>query len=767
MNTTERLAFRLVIAEPNTTERTITVCPRYDGLKLKWSRPSGQMYYTEDISGTVKFLGVDFQTINACALNTQFTFIVYQNRVEVGRSIFKKTDCKWDIDHGVVEVDVSVYDKYKKFQDKKDEEYNLVRLGIEKRALSLWLYPARQIYFLGDTEMFTCQRNEKCTSFSVGSDFSYGQLATMHFNVPTSPTTGSVNVMGAIIIDATSASGFDIYRGTYYTTQNYFVDTGNWFSYDKIYEAWMWKDGVVNSTHRIRIECHCGNNNGATRYRLHLYNGTTLIASTGINSFSPEQYEASGWNVNPSKFTKTTRAGFWLANGNGCCAGNCRFYLPMARTMSGQTSETYSLRYTDLLDITSEHNSNWRSARPFSPSSSLDVCFSTRTDPNYTEYGIVEGTDYYYAPPTDDGKWAPVFSESWFQGVSVWVGDNHLSNQELESYKQDYYIRDFYLLTDAIRAVVQKIDENIQFDSGDSRFLFQATNPLNGIQQGPLYISQKSNILNLGYDYPAWLAPVKWSQIETLLREAFDCYWSLYDRDGQKHLRIEHRKWYENGGNYTQPGVQVATIDLTSTYRNGTPFTFGEKTRHWEFDTDGNGTVSTASRHEYGWMDTQSEIFDGQPITVPEAYRLFTDEKVEQHKVDWFSSDIDFLTSVQAECSSDGFVIVMENPNAPNWIVTGAAEYSGQNYQLSFDYLQDKYLLQGIYAEVVMIGDNETLTNSNARMRTSEVQLRSVDGREINASDTIKTAVGIGVIDTLEYDLHSQLYTVKLRYENE
>jgi hypothetical protein len=66
-----------------------------------------------------------------------------------------------------------------------------------------------------------------------------------------------------------------------------------------------------------------------------------------------------------------------------------------------------------------------------------------------------------------------------------------------------------------------------------------------------------------------------------------------------------------------------------------------------------------------------------------------------------------------------------------------------------------------------MIGDNETLTNSNARMRTSEVQLRSVDGMEINASDTIKTAVGIGVIDTLEYDLHSQLYTVKLRYENE
>jgi hypothetical protein len=299
--------------------------------------------------------------------------------------------------------------------------------------------------------------------------------------------------------------------------------------------------------------------------------------------------------------------------------------------------------------------------------------------------------------------------------------------------------------------------------------LFNTINPLNGLQQGQLYISQKSNILNLGYDYPAWLAPIKWSQIETLLREAFDCYWSLYKRNGQMHLRIEHRQWYENGGTYTQSGVQVASIDLTSTFRNGTPCTFGDKTRHWEFDTDGSGTVSTASRHEYGWMDTQSEIFDGQPITVPEAYRLFTDEKVEQHKVDWFSSDIDFLTSVQAECSSDGFALVMENPNQANWIITGSPEYGGQNYQLSFDHLQDKYLLKGIYAEKVKIGENDTLTDtgSNARMRTSEVQMRVPDGMAVEPSDTIKTAVGIGVIDTLEYDLHSQLYTVKLRYENE
>jgi len=740
MNTTERLAFRLVIAEPNTDERTITVCPRYDGLKLKWSRPSGQMYYTEDISGTVKFLGVDFQTINACALNTQFTFIVYQNRVEVGRSIFKKTDCKWDIDHGVVEVDVSVYDKYKKFQDKKDDEYNLVKMGIDKHRLNMYVYPQNQIYFQDDTILSLFASTAPGAQAPVSQYHTMNDLsAKMHFDLAV--ICGSLSwVLGST---GSSNSSFK-------------------FSIDDI---WSSQTNITVQSRTYR----CMRVGGGTMYDIFLGFGEPSLTHIAFivvkyGQDAPQLYRSDIEFGIDDMYSKTSIS-FSLYGLGGTIT--CRLYAVFGGIVS--YVNTWDTTKIPSDDITSGITNNYKGRFMISRSYIKNhVAVSNRTSSEPTEYGMVEGTSLYYNTPDDTQKWLPVRKDSWFDGYSAWVGDCVVERPTYwDYYRGVTYVPDFYLLTDAIRAVAQKIDEDIQFDSLDSQFLFNSLNPLNGIQQGALYISQKSNILNLGYDYPAWLAPVKWSQIETLLREAFDCYWSLYDRDGQKHLRIEHRRWYENGGNYTQQGVQVATIDLTSTYRNRTPFTFGERTRHWEFDTDGNGTVSTASRHEYGWMDTQSEIFDGQPITVPEAYRLFTDEKVEQHKVDWFSSDIDFLTSVQAECSSDGFVVVMENPNQPNWIVTGAAEYGGQNYQLSFDYLQDKYLLQGIYAEVVMIGDNEMQTNSNARMRTSEVQLRSVDGMEINASDTIKTAVGIGVIDTLEYDLHSQLYTVKLRYENE
>ena len=750
MNTTERLAFRLVIAEPNTDERTITVCPRYDNLKLKWSRPTGQMYYTEDISGTLKFLGMDFQTINACALKTQFTLIVYQNRVEVGRSLFRKTDCKWDIDHGIVDVDISVYDEYKKFQDKKDDEYNLIKLGLEKKQLSLKVYPSRQLYVEGDTKavLFSATDRNEVTTEERRLALSWNEPSsssqdTMEYDIAHGWRFGTCARI-FIVIDVTedeSVTFADRYVVSGYT---YINNTGDTLIMNEVTGTGIINGNIVKASYL------------GSQLSVYLMNGTQGAGFGVIGTFDNVFLGTTSMHFSP--FIGTVGNDF---------TSSCRMWVTWSRLVCYSSLLTnVPLLQNDLVENSNMRYAKWPE-RHDATTNPINVAVSNRVSDTPTEYGIVEGTSTYYLPPDDTHKWTALRQDSWMRGISFWAGENFTTQYEQQWYTGSEKIKDFYTLGDAIKAVAQKIDEDIQFDSLDSQFLFNSLNPLNGIQQGALYISQKSNILNLGYDYPAWLAPVKWSQIETLLREAFDCYWSLYERDGQKHLRIEHRRWYENGGTYTQSAVQVASIDLTSTFRNRTPFTFGEKTRNWEFDTDGNGTVSTASRHEYGWMDTQSEIFDGQPISVPEAYRLFTDEKVEQHKVDWFSSDIDFLTSVQAECSSDGFAIVMENPNQPNWIITGDTEYSGQNYQLSFDYLQDKYLLQGIYAEVVMIGDNETLTNSNARMRTSEVQLRSVDGMEINASDTIKTAVGIGVIDTLEYDLHSQLYTVKLRYENE
>ena len=425
-------------------------------------------------------------------------------------------------------------------------------------------------------------------------------------------------------------------------------------------------------------------------------------------------------------------------------------------------------------DITSEFQKNFKYRFMVSRSYiKSHVAVSTRTSATDKGYGQVEGEDYYYDTPNDTQEWLPVRKESWFDGFSVWVGDCIVEQNYWNYYRGDTYVSDFYLFTDAVRAVIKKIDPSIEFEENDSHFLFDNPNPLpsSAKPQGPLYISQKSNVLNLGYDYPAWQAPIKWSQIETFLKNALGCYWDLYeDSNGVTHLRIEHQFFYDNGGTYNPQGNPSATIDLLhNRFDVATRQPQAFHTNRWKWDTDGNGLYSSACRYEYGWMDTQSAIFDGETIEVPEEYRLFTDDKTEERKVDWFSSDIDFLTAVQAECSSDGFVVVMESYTNPGWIVSGHENYSGQNYQMSFEYLQPLYLVYGIYAEKVKIGDNGTAydTGSHARMRTSEVSFNLLEGEWVEPSDILVTEAGNGVIDTLTYDMSSEKWTATVRYNNE
>ena len=134
MRTTDRIGFKLIIKEPDTAERTIVVCPRYDGLKMKWQRESGKVYHTLDFEGNLEFWGVDFVTLLNCPLRTVFELVVFlKGRGEVGRSEFRKTDCEWNLNDGWCKVDISTYDKYSKINDHKDDEYNLVKLGISKK----------------------------------------------------------------------------------------------------------------------------------------------------------------------------------------------------------------------------------------------------------------------------------------------------------------------------------------------------------------------------------------------------------------------------------------------------------------------------------------------------------------------------------------------------------------------------------------------------------------------------------------------------------
>ena len=753
MRTTDRIGFKLIIKEPDTAERTIVVCPRYDGLKLKWTKASGKVYHNKNIEGNVEFWGVDFVTLHNCNLRTKFTLVIfYKGRGEVARCEFRKTDCKWDIDHGTCKVDVSAWDRYKKLEKGKDNEYNVVKLpGMIKIPLRLNVYPQNQIYFQDDDiislwggEGVPAQPSVTSSNWDgvVGRGFGIapfvGVVEGTPFSVSRSMMTENFNLSngevfyGAYIKDRGGASGYAHYL--------YFGYVAPTTSHGALYGFLLW-DGVINGKRYLSDHVY------GVEY-LSSFDWFIIRTNTGVNDY-----------VN-------LRCRVWLPFYGLATRFNEAGFVPISEG-----------------DITEKINHNYKT-RGYQRNNvdlitdfSNKIAVSLRTSPTDKGYGKDPNYGEYYDTPDDSHIWYPVRKSSWFDYVSLWVRDFHVEQSWMSTFTAYETVDDFYLLGDVIKAVVNEIDSSIIFntDEAHSQFLFAYTNPVSGQSQNLLYISQKSNILHLGYDYPAWLAPIKWSQIETFLKNALGCYYHI---DENNHLHIEHITYYENGGNYYTDDRTLLDTTALIDVANRQPV--AGKTNKWQWDKDGNGLYSSANRYEFSWMDTQSEIFDGDTIVIPDEYNLFTEDKLEDRKIDWFSSDIDFLTSVQTECSSDGFVVVMESLTDPGKVISGNPNYGGQNYELSLEYLQPKYLIQGIYAEMVRIGNTNYPNTFMARMRTAEVEF-SMPAEEwetnpvthethdtwVSPDEIIKTDVGEGLIDNLEVDLHSGKWKATIRYENE
>ena len=772
MRTTDKLGFKLIIREPNVDERTVVVCPRYDGLKIKWSRPSGKMYFQKELSGNIKFWGVDFETVQACALRTKFTLVVYDRRKgEIARCDFLKTDCKWDINHATCEVDVSSWNPYKKIEASKDNEYNLVRLGINKKTMNFFVYPQNQIYVLNDNKLAMFGISGNGILHDVGQITHMYSLNEMGFLpdpigiVSRSPSYFSKIRPVVLLTDFTLAPAYEADYGgaAFFSNSDTWDATGQESNYF-VYMKKLYKNGIYSSSHYLEFwyyedAAHSSQALSTRYFRLTLVDGGGIQFMTeNIISFSELSLTTS---ITFYRYTSLGRLDYTVG-----IPSTTRFCIPVLRLLTAQTLDGRTLTSED---IAASFNNNLKSyATNTSMVSNMVVKVSNVTSEEDKGYGPVENTDLYYDTPDNLQHWTPIYKDAWFGGYSFWLGENNVSDNYKERYQYNATVSDFYLLGNAIKAVLHEIDPDLHFepDTTHSQFLFSTTNPVGGAQQGALYISQKSNVLNLGYDYPAWQAPVTWGKIETLLNNAFNCYWEIYEENGERHLRIEHRTFFENGGTYDGSST-AGLIDLRTIYRTANRTPFSDKTNRWEWDKDGGSTSSCANRYEYGWMDTQSAIFDGETIEVPEDYQLFEDERVEERKVDWFSSDIDFLTSVQAECSSDGFVIVMESLSNAGWIITGNPNYSGQNYELSFEYMQPLYLLSGMYSPMLKIGDSEQPNTFTSRLRKAEVTFSLPDETNVKAGDLIWTEVGKGLAETLELDLSSDHFTATVRYENE
>lgn len=748
---------------------TAQVTPDYRDIKRTWQRQNGHIYHNESLNGTVKFKDTDFDLIHGQSLYARFALAVYDKGVRVGRCEFRKTDCRFDVDHKLIELQLRVSDRYKKIEDNADKEINLVKQGLGKKSLSLSLYPIKQFYVNGSSDI--CQfKQQYVGSPSVAGQTSHAILEKMYFSVTTRGADISkmlgATVGGVVRIETSPTPLMGVVAGDYYNNtavgyENYSI-VGN---YGSVYKK-LWKDGNVGVGDFVKVTLFMALVGGSYYYRVDYHRaGATgdgqpwaVILSSSATDIPVETPWSSRVYCNDADtfVSRTAALIYRVTPATGYIDVNNRQGVTV-KFWEGYTrvcfaDSTGSPLLNEGLDIADIYRGNYLTALPFS--TPTKACVSNRVDDNNNPL-----------PPDDNDVWSPIDRNSWHNSMSFWLRkDDGLPTRYMESHRATKIIQDFYTFGDAIKAVINDIDSSVIFesDTDHSKFLFSNVNPLTQEQQKPMYVTQKSNILNVGYDYPAWLAPIKWQQIETLLRNAFNCYWDIYiDAVGNKHLRIEHLAFYENGMSYD--GTTPATLDLHGIYNSANEIPYSFRTDRWEWDK-----ANAASTYEYGWMDNQSEIFNGHDIIIPEEYRLFSDDSKEERRVDWFSSDIDFLVVVPSECSSDGFAIVMEDLSRDGWVMQDFNNiYGGQNWRLSLTYMQPRYCIAGLYSPIVEI-DGERISNGIlARMRTAEVKFKIPEGRTITPLTVLFTDAGTGTIEKLEKDLNSDTFTATLTYPNE
>ena len=590
-----------------------TVNPRYsDKLSLEVGHDSNEEYYREKLSGTLTFVNDDYTYIMSKTLDTKFPLLIEYEQNGIWYTLlycyFYQTNCDIDADNKILSVTPTTDDDYEEFIGGLDKEYDLVKLAPKITPVMLDKRPCLQFYALGDTKLTNILSNmsweQDCNEerdhdvlvntchFKKWDDFVSGAVSGTH--TPSIPNLFSGSVAGQ-----TGTSKFwSVQSGSYY----------------------------------LKID----------------YDENTKILDIIIDNGNTTLFRVTESNVQVLAFPRTAILNAVAGSGaTGTCIVNLDIIQLYVRMMCDVATvlgtETQDIPLNDIVD----NNRNYSKVVPIPQGGALAVGANDQLSSTPTEWGIWQPNQYYTELPFVGGIVLPVCKHRWSR-VSYWIGcGDEVQDAEAEG-RQPAKLKDAYLLTDVIDALLNEISPGRTLSSN---FLTLANNPLNTDYSGDkdlglLYIAPKSNVLEIGYTQPAQKAPITLRQVLDMLRSAYRCYWML---ESTISLRIEHIKWFRLGGRYT--GSPNVGVDLTAkkTVRNN---------KNWDYETYKYkyDKPEMPCRYEFGWATETTEPFSGRPLVMNSNFvNLASVEKISAPN---FDADIDYLLLNPSAFSKDGFAIM-------------------------------------------------------------------------------------------------------------
>lgn len=707
----------------------LTLNPIYgEDIKFTHKRTEGEVYYRDEISGTLRFLRDDFTTLTSLAKGDYVFVEMFKVDPDSGSHIadarFTPLDVEWDYDKQEAKVTLQPTDKYDGILSILDKEVDLVKLAPPTTSAIIRLPVILQLYELGDN---------KVTNIVNTSAY-------------------EVDIDGEPINDGQKMRNYGFGNNPIYGAKELTMPTNEHFDTDLI-GKWTRDDNISTSSQRYY-------------YNDRLYVVLPSVLQQGVtypimNSETGEPFEGELGNnyffsCDESRAMPSIDYPFYLSNRLGATIYKQKLeYDAMVYArflMAKKTSETHDRLNEDL----TKTNLNYRYT--IGLESTFRIGYSTETfeqrvkvsnevSSTPTQWGKSDDGLYFVKPTATSGrifvpfnynKWIP--NSFWFEVGDTYFGSPYAPqnywNEYLSRFETRREIRDCYTLGTAIKAICDHFGvADFAEDILHSQFLYDASNPISSLAER-LFITPISNIKSSYYSVPAQQGKITLKDIFDMLKNCFQCYWVL---DDDFNLQIEHILFFRNGNSYDTRS-HALRADLTSLYcpRVGKTWAFGQNLIKYN-------KTSLPKTYTFGWGNNATEEFNGYPIEINEPYV----DGTQDNKVSRFLSDIDYIVTNPDDINNDLYALIATNngvtPLPYLRYGTDNTGYLVQNGHLSFHFLANTYWNWNLSGSHATINGVAMVVAGQKRIKKQVVKF-PYDMDNLTANGLIRTDMGDGEV---------------------
>lgn len=736
-----------------------------DDMRVAWEKEQSQRFFRAELSQSLVFVLDDYKAIVGAAFETEFLVRLYRNNMGTPQvlftGLFGMTDCKVDVDSGRVEVKPAVRDAYTRILDGWEREYDLMRLGVSSVPVQVVKRPLLQFYTPGDS-VVSCFLGGMTWDMDAANPTADIPTIenTYHFGLVQN-TAARLTLASDLPVRLNAGVALTLKAGTYSyegMMENGVALTGADGTEIEYYETApvaVTEDGVRRWDYEngFRVIIKQSSTSGEHWYYVRLYTQHTYY---DYNS------EETARKYNEIPRTIVLRGEYNMLDETT----NATFEVPTLiyarqvlnlEVLEGGTP-TYELPDSDICMT----GRNYRRVVKYSNNVVIVKSSGTQTEP--TEWGVSPNGGYYvkpYLPTSYGGACYPVGRNMWGT-YSSWYFPTAEDDLLEEAGRSEYTLKNAYLFSGVINALLGEVAPELSFDgtTACSEALYGSVNAAGWT----LMATPKSNVTAGEYTQPAQTAKTTLKKWLDMAASVFRIYWFI---DGGR-LRMEHVRWFRNGGTYD--GTPDVGYDATAEInpRSGKPWSTG--TSKYEFEKE-----EMPERYETAWMDGSTREFDGWPLVM--RSRFVQRDKVEDVTVADFTSNVDYMLLNPDAVSKDGFALL-------------APVYSGGAYRLpfvSFTHQEDggvsyrNTLQNGFLAmcsvqpqwwlwdlpcrKISVNGQNATALGVSRRKRQN-ITL-PVLPLEPETDKMVKTGLGYGEIESFSLNLSTESADIELAYDTE